>query len=123
LDPETLFYVTGGLAVGEFKFSSQTRVTTQLFGPGPTGTTPEGPPVTVVGPLRSESTTGAGLAVGAGAEKKFTRNWSGKLEYLYLDFGTHTFLSRTGVDTSVRLRDHIVRVGLNYSFGGPVVGR
>jgi opacity protein-like surface antigen len=39
-----------------------------------------------------------------------------KLEYLYLDFGTHTFLSSTGLDTSVRLRDQIGRVGLNYAF-------
>src|SRR5262245_3914802 len=123
VDPETLFYVTGGLAIGEFKCSNQATISTQPFGPGSTGTIPEGPPVTVAGPLRSERTTQAGFAVGAGAEKKFTRNWSGKIEYLYLDFGRHTFLSGTGFDTSVRLRDHIVRVGVNYAFDPAVVAK
>ena len=46
-----------------------------------------------------------------------------KAEYLYLDFGTPTFLSGTGFDTNVRLRDNIVRLGINYQFGGPVVAK
>jgi outer membrane immunogenic protein len=57
-----------------------------------------------------------GGAVGAGIEKKFTPSWSAKAEFLYLDFGTYTFLAGTGVDTSVRLRDYIGRVGVNYRF-------
>jgi len=112
VDPETLLYATGGLAVGRFKFSSQTTTTNQLFHVG----IPIGPIVTVVGPTFSDSATRTGFAVGGGIEKKFTRNWSGKLEYLYLDFGTHTYFSGTGTDTSVRLRDNIVRVGINYTF-------
>ena len=64
----------------------------------------------------SDSQTRVGWTVGAGIEKKFSPNWSAKLEYLYLDFGTQTFLSGTGLDTDVHLRDHIVRIGLNYQF-------
>jgi len=36
-DPSLLLYVTGGLAVGEVKFSTQSTVTAQLFGPGALG--------------------------------------------------------------------------------------
>jgi len=109
-----LLYVTGGLAVGEFKVSSNTTTTLQRF-LGTTSTTPSGAPVTV-GTSLSQSTTRAGWTLGAGLEKKFTPNWSAKLEYLYLDFGENTFFSSTGSDLNVKLRDHIVRAGLNYRF-------
>jgi opacity protein-like surface antigen len=39
-----------------------------------------------------------------------------KAEYLFLDFGSHTFLSGTGFDTNIRLIDNIVRVGVDYHF-------
>jgi outer membrane immunogenic protein len=130
VDPETMLYATGGLAVGEFKMSSSASVTCQQFGPGSTGTIPTGNPcipaagTPALGAVAfSESTTRAGGAVGAGIEKKFNRNWSGKLEYLYLDFGTRTFFSGTGTATSVRLRDNIVRVGINYAFDSAVVAK
>jgi outer membrane immunogenic protein len=117
VDPTTLIYVTGGLAVGNFKFSSQSTSLGQTFR-GAVGTTTSPAPgtaTTAVAAL-SESSTQAGWAIGAGVEKKFTPNWSGKLEYLHLDFGTHTFLSGTGSATQIRPRDNIVRVGVNYEF-------
>jgi len=130
LDPEMLLYVTGGLAVGRFEFSLQRRVTCQQFGPGATGTVPTGAPcdpaagTPAIGVTSlSDGTTRVGGAVGAGVEKKFTRNWSGKLEYLYLDFGTRTFFTGTTTSTDVRLRDHIVRVGINYAFEPAVVAK
>jgi opacity protein-like surface antigen len=64
----------------------------------------------------NERTTRWGGTVRAGVEKKFTPNWSAKAEFLYLNFGTHTFLRGTGVDTSIRLNDYIGRVGVNYKF-------
>jgi len=64
-----------------------------------------------------------GWTLGAGLEKKFTPNWSAKLEYLYVDLGTKTFFSGTGNDVDVRFRDHILRAGINYQFGGPVVAK
>jgi outer membrane immunogenic protein len=45
-----------------------------------------------------------------------SQNWSAKLEYLYLNFGSHTFLAGTGFDTNIKLSDNIVRLGLNYKF-------
>lgn len=115
-DAGTLIYVTGGAAVGEFKFSTQTTLTAQLFGPGPTGTTPAGPLIVVVGPSFSQSAVRIGAAAGIGVEQKFLGNWSGRLEYLYLDFGSFTFLSGTGVDTKVQLRDNIFRMAVGYTF-------
>lgn len=116
VDPTILIYGTGGLAVGNFKMSSTaTSVATGYRGAIGVTTSPLGTTTTVGGTL-SDSTTRVGFALGAGIEKKFTPNWSAKVEYLYLDFGTRTFLSGTGFDTNVRLRDHIVRVGLNYHF-------
>src|SRR5262249_7398656 len=117
--PGTLVYVTGGLAVGEFKFASETSLTSQLFGPGPTGTIPAGPPVTIPGPAFAETVTRVGGAAGIGVEQKFTPNWSARLEYLYIDFGSHTFFNGTGIDTKVVLRENIVRFGVNYTFPPP----
>ena len=117
IDPSFLFYVTGGLAVGEFKFTSQGSTVSQTFrGVVGTTTNPVTLPTLVVGASLSESDTRAGWTVGVGGEKKITDHWSVKLEYLYLDFGTQTFLAGTGSATSLRLRDHIARLGLNYKF-------
>jgi len=117
IDPQMLFYVTGGLAVGEFKFADSFVSTSQAFLGGKAG-----PPTTVASAF-SGDTTRVGGAIGAGIERKLNPNWSVKGEYLYLDFGTATFLSGTGFDTGVRLRDHIFRIGINYQFGGPVVAK
>jgi outer membrane immunogenic protein len=123
-DPSLLFYGTGGLAVGEVKLASQTTLTAQLFGPGSTGTTPAGPLLTVVGTAFGDSQTRVGWTAGAGVEKKFSRNWSAKLEYLYLDFGTKTYFSGTANQADVAFRDHILRAGINYQFtAGPVVAK
>jgi outer membrane immunogenic protein len=65
-----------------------------------------------------------GWTLGAGVEKKFTPNWSAKLEYLYVDFGTHTYFGGTGNAVDVSFHDHIIRGGFNYAFTmGPVVAR
>jgi outer membrane immunogenic protein len=118
-DPSLLLYGTGGLAVGEVKFATQTTVTSQLF----VGTTPARPPITAV-TAASESQTRVGWTLGAGVEKKFTPNWSAKLEYLYVDFGTHTYFGGTGNAVDVSFHDHIIRGGFNYAFTmGPVVAR
>jgi outer membrane immunogenic protein len=121
-DPTLLLYGTGGLAVGEVKFSTQTTVTSQLF-LGSTSTTPAGPPVTTVA-AASESQTRVGWTLGAGLEKKFTPNWSVKLEYLYIDFGTKTYFGGTANQADVRFHDHIFRAGFNYAFSPtPVVAK
>jgi len=68
-------------------------------------------------------TTKAGFAVGAGAEVRLAGNWTGKVEYLYLDFGRVSTAATNplnatplAVSFDSRVTDHIVRVGLNYKF-------
>jgi opacity protein-like surface antigen len=84
--------------------------------------------------LWSRPQTKTGWTVGAGAEYALVNRWSVKAEYLYAQFtglgGTsalvstvptgfsNVFTGRTGT-----FSDNIVRVGLNYRFGGPVVAR
>ncbi len=111
--PQWLLYGTGGLAIGRANFSNTNVLTATITGPGAataSSTT-----------ALSESKTKAGWTLGTGVENQFAKNWSAKLEYLYVDLGSHTFLSGLGtgisaLDTRVKLRDNIVRAGLNYQF-------
>ncbi len=108
--------------MGEFKFATTTTSTLQRL-LGTTSNTPAGAPIVTTASF-SDSQTRLGGAIGVGVERKFDKNWSGKLEYLYLDFGTATYFSGTASQTEVRLRDHIVRVGINYAFNpAPVVAK
>jgi outer membrane immunogenic protein len=112
-----LFYATGGVAVAHFSSSYFSLFTD--------GTTYAG----------SASTTRTGWTAGGGVEWNVATNWSLKLEYLYLDFGSFGFASpNTSVSgaaaapaftwtTNVRAREQLVRVGVNYMFGGPVVAK
>jgi outer membrane immunogenic protein len=116
-----LLYATGGLAYGELS------ATAPLV------------------PL-SWGSTRAGWTVGAGAEAALDRNWSVKLEYLYMDLGNvgssgatattavnqlntpqqgFNTITTTTLTSAFRTKftDNIVRVGVNYRFGGPVVAR
>jgi opacity protein-like surface antigen len=123
-DPQTLLYVTGGLALGEFKYTAQTTTSAQVFTPGLAGTTPFGPPVVFAGTAVSSSDIRAGWTVGGGIERKFTPNWSAKLEYLYMDFGTRTYFAGTANQADVRFRDQVFRAGINYEFSpAPVVAK
>jgi outer membrane immunogenic protein len=117
---QLLLYATGGLAYGHFASDSALPATW--------------------------GATKAGWTVGAGGEYAVDRNWSVKLEYLYMDLGDvgGASTSATGATNALntptpgfntvttttlnanfntRFTDHIVRVGLNYKFGGPVVAR
>ena len=57
-----------------------------------------------------------GWTVGAGVEAAIDNHWSVKAEYLYADFGKPTF-DDVGVPVTHDIKDNIVRIGLNYSFG------
>ena len=68
--------------------------------------------------------------MGPGVEYAFIDNWSAKLEYNYMDFGTRgvRFASPTAslvfLDANIRERIHVVKVGINYRFGpAPVLVR
>ena len=120
-----LLYATGGLAYGHVTGSS-------LIGVSGANAVDFG----------SWSRTQAGWTVGAGAEAALGGNWSIKFEYLYMDLGHVGGSSATsttvvnvantpiqGFNTTTttnlafafntRFTDNIVRVGLNYKFGGP----
>lgn len=74
-------------------------------------------------------TTRNGWTVGVGLEYAFAPNWSAKIEYDYLDFGTDSYFFAdpgvVGVPFDVDTQVHQVKLGINYRFGwgGPVVAR
>ena len=67
----------------------------------------------------SQSKWRIGLAYGGGAEWKFDRNWSAKIEYLHIDFENQQYLTPSALGSQnraggVSLNDDIVRFGINY---------
>lgn len=105
----SLLYATGGLAFGRV----DTTVTeTDTFIPAFAGTA-----------MANRSATQTGWTIGAGIEAALAGSWTAKVEYLYVDLGSQTiaFTDSFPVDTdtvTTRIRDNIVRAGLNYRFGG-----
>jgi len=111
----TLIYGTAGLALSQLSFRQTYNDNVFLpFGAGGTATS-------------SSSVTRAGWTVGGGIEQALGKNWSAKIEYLYVRFGG---LNATGIlhddfptDTANfynsidHLASNIVRVGFNYKFG------
>ncbi len=61
-----------------------------------------------------------GYLVGGGVEWAFLRNWSAKLEYNYLDFGTDTVTRNTSTGETnlrdVKLDMNVFKAGINYRF-------
>jgi outer membrane immunogenic protein len=105
--PTWLLYVTGGLAVGGIKTDGTLS-----------GFNPNGGEVVATG---SSSTTKAGWTVGAGLEGVISGKWTGKIEYLYVDYGTvnGTFTDPgAGIQASFssHVTDNVVRAGLNYHY-------
>jgi outer membrane immunogenic protein len=106
--PTLLLYGTGGLAYG--RISTSGTVTD-------TGCTP------ACSWSFGNSATNVGWTLGAGIEGAIpsTRDWTWKIEYLYMDLGS---VSGTGHETdfgsnyswSAKVTDNIVRVGVNYRF-------
>src|SRR5262249_47184109 len=77
----------------------------------------------VVAGTKAEDTTSKskwGWTGGAGVEYALTHNWSAKLEYDFLLFGTerYTFVFPTfsTIDADVKQRIHTVKLGFNYRF-------
>lgn len=102
--PSTVLYVTGGLAYG------QTEINLDINnGAGET--------------LKNSSDKiRAGYALGGGIETRLGSNWTAKAEYLYVDLGERSSAVRVPPvgtrtsRTSVKFKDEVVRVGLNYKF-------
>jgi outer membrane immunogenic protein len=114
--PATLFYVTGGGAVtnlqGSFAFTDTFSSATESG---------------------AFNTTKLGWTAGGGVEWAMSGGWSAKAEYLFVSFPTVTTTSNNlniGAPVpaqtfthSADLDAHIVRLGLNYKFGGPVMAK
>jgi outer membrane immunogenic protein len=88
-----LFYVTGGGAYAEGK------IDISINGLG----------------SASWSNSHLGWSAGAGIENAINRNWSWKLEYLHFDTGSFS-TNILGLPATARLKDDIVRAGVNYRF-------
>jgi outer membrane immunogenic protein len=115
-----MLYVTGGAAFGEIESNPTVKNTATLTFNG----VPFGAPLTQIASGTALNTHG-GWTVGGGSEWVLSGPWTAKLEYLFVDLGTvsNTFLGGGAVPTVVatsHVRDNIIRIGLNYRFGGPV---
>jgi outer membrane immunogenic protein len=103
----TLFYATGGLAYG----GVTTDFTVNLGG----GTD-----------HRSLNHTILGSTIGGGVETQLAGNWTAKVEYLFVNLGNvnnsfvYAFNPAVTLAESSSIRNHVVRVGLNYKFGDPI---
>ena len=102
--PNVLLYGTAGVAYGQVKDTA-----------------------TITSPLASVTGTfkdvKAGWTAGAGVEGALGGGWSARLEYLYIDLGKTeqtlaTPLLGQVISETRRFTDNIVRVGLNYKWGG-----
>jgi outer membrane immunogenic protein len=77
----------------------------------------------------SGSANRSGWAAGGGVEYGFTPNLSAKLEYLHVDLGTLTYgqvgtgACAGGPCATATAEFNVIRAGLNWRFGGPVVAR
>jgi outer membrane immunogenic protein len=97
-----LSYVTGGFAYGNVKTSL-----TETVGPG-------------VGVFATSQNKG-GWTIGSGVEVALGGNWTGKIEYLYLNLGDRLdlfTLNGAPQALSTDIRENIFRVGLNYRVNG-----
>ncbi len=128
----TMIYATGGLAFAGGRDSNNNNDIVAFVDTNGNGVQ-DGPESfrTFSGGRRS-GRNNVGYALGGGVEHAFSNNWSLKLEYLYVDLdggrnrdllGTTTagprrndFVSFRGDRSEDNL--HVVRVGLNYKFGG-----
>jgi len=133
--PNLLLYGTGGFAYGGV--NSNTTVSQMLAGPA----------VGAAGGLAvandNFSGTRVGWVAGVGGEWMATQRWSFKLEYLYYDLGNVNYGGTLnnlttaasgagpagslwyslGIASSTHMAGNIVRVGVNYHWGSPVVAK
>ena len=113
-----MLYVTGGAVFGDIAATATGNVTTTSTLLGVTTTTTS---------LATANITNwrAGWTVGGGAEWVLSGPWTAKIEYLFVDLGSYsnTVPGNPVVPSTLissHVTDNIVRVGINYRFGGPV---
>jgi outer membrane immunogenic protein len=122
ISPTVLPYLTGGFAYGQVSVNNAISGTNIIGPQGVNGSTT----VPGVGGAISSSTLRAGWTIGGGIEGVLWGNWTGKIEYLYVDLGTVSGTFNTTIITpagntlvgsySSHVTDNILRVGINYNF-------
>ena len=106
--PEAVAYVTGGLAVGEVMTAGT------IFGFDAAGD--------FINTGFGIHRTRLGWTAGGGVEARLIGNWTGKIEYLHMDFGSFTITPGLESNATVaatftsRITDNLVRAGINYKF-------
>lgn len=59
----------------------------------------------------------SGYTIGTGAEMMISRNWSGKVEYMFADYGKATYGPTPDGDfATIGLKNHTIKAGVNYRF-------
>jgi outer membrane immunogenic protein len=118
--PYMLLYATGGVAFGEFEDNVTLAATSVSTGPNGTNTT-------VATAAGSANNNRVGWTVGGGMEYVLNGPWTAKFEYLFVDYGNYSNTYTLGgvpvLTTNTHMIDNVIRFGLNYRFGGPVVAR
>lgn len=89
-----LFYGKGGVAFAHDKFSID------AFGAN----------------FANADETRVGWTIGAGVEYAIVANWTAKIEYNYMDFGSHGTTFDNGDSADITQRIHAVKAGVNYRF-------
>ncbi len=109
---DLMIYATGGLAFGEVTSSIGVEIGNSCCG------------------SVSSSDVNVGYSVGGGVEAAASGNFSLKLEYLYVDLGSHEifnedlpdigFTRNVTASASSETAFHTFRVGVNWHFGSPL---
>jgi outer membrane immunogenic protein len=103
--------MTGGLALAEVRATTSTALPVG-FGGGAAGTSVIGTTTDING----------GWTAGGGVEWRIDPRWSVKAEYLHVDLGNMTVRAASTnqaatlafISTTVRVREDIARIGLNF---------
>jgi iron complex outermembrane receptor protein len=108
ITPDALAYITGGVVIGDIKTAGT------ISGVDVNGA--------AVNTGFNHQLTRIGWTMGLGLEAHLVGNWTGKLEYLYMDVGSVPIVAAPAPDATVaaffnsRITDNIVRLGVNYKF-------
>lgn len=101
-----LWYGTGGWAFGKSKLAEGALTSSNAGG-------------LIASTAFNTSNSMNGWTVGGGIEWAFLGNWTAKLEYLYIDFGSRDNIAIPGgpfIITNGHFIDNVARAGVNYKF-------
>jgi outer membrane immunogenic protein len=72
--------------------------------------------VNLFGTTGTATATHSGWVFGFGIEHAFSSHWSGKIEYLYHNLGSQTYIYTFGLNPTVDLKLQTLKFGVNYRF-------